>query len=540
MTWRFWGYEMLNLIDELEQQRQSLQSQLDASKNQLERNRLGQFATPTSLAQDILHEAKKLLPEGQSIRFLDPAFGTGAFFSALLNSFSATQISETVGYEIDPHYGKPAGDFWSRSNLDLRIADFTLAKPSARFNLVVCNPPYVRHHHLEREYKKRLQFQTYSASGMKMSGLAGLYCHFIGLAHAWMADDGIAGWLIPSEFMDVNYGKAVKNYLLTKVTLLHIHRFDPTEMQFSDALVSSAVVWFKYSKPPPRHTIRFTFGGTLTNPKCSREIPAEVLSQEPKWTRFPIFDVSRPSNSVTLSNFFQIKRGLVTGDNSFFILNAQEIAANQLPKEVFRPILPSSRYLPDNEISADENGWPLLENQLFLLDTRLPEDEIKNRYPLLYSYLQKGKEKGLPDRYICSHRTPWYAQEIRPAAPIVCTYIGRNDSVHKKPFRFILNNSLATAANVYLAMYPKPRLAQAIKNDPALLRQIWEILNDIDAGQLLGKGRVYGGGLHKLEPGELARVDATPIAQLLSEAALPTAPNQLELFGNLPANMNSR
>lgn len=60
-----------------------------------------------------------------------------------------------------------------------------------------------------------------------------------------MSEDGIAGWLIPSEFMDVNYGKALKAYLLREVTLLHIHRFEPNNVQFDDALVSSAVVWFK-------------------------------------------------------------------------------------------------------------------------------------------------------------------------------------------------------------------------------------------------------------------------------------------------------
>lgn len=55
---------------------------------------------------------------------------------------------------------------------------------------------------------------------------------------------------MPSEFMDVNYGASVKRYLLDKVTLLHIHRFDPKEVQFGDALVSSAVVWFsKRSRP---------------------------------------------------------------------------------------------------------------------------------------------------------------------------------------------------------------------------------------------------------------------------------------------------
>ena len=85
-----------------------------------------------------------------------------------------------------------------------------------RFNLIICNPPYVRHHHLGNGDKSRLQIHTLQASGMKISGLAGLYCYFLGLSHAWMTDGGVAGWLIPSEFMDVNYGQAVKRYLLDR------------------------------------------------------------------------------------------------------------------------------------------------------------------------------------------------------------------------------------------------------------------------------------------------------------------------------------
>ena len=49
----------------------------------------------------------------------------------------------------------------------------------------------------------------------------------------------------------------------------------------------------------------------------------------------------------------------------------------ELPAEVFRPILPSPRYVPDNEILADRAGNPVLERQLFLLDCRLPEEKGK-------------------------------------------------------------------------------------------------------------------------------------------------------------------
>ena len=517
-------------IDILEQNRIQLQIDLDAGKIQAERNRLGQFATPTPLALDILQYARTILPANGELRFLDPAIGTGAFYSAFTSVFPRQCIAEALGFEVDLHYGKPASDLWRKSGLTIKIADFTHAPPSPRFNIVICNPPYVRHHHLENKDKLRLQTRTKEASGIKISGLAGLYCHFLGLSHAWMADDGIAGWLIPSEFMDVNYGRAVKQYLLNKVTLLHIHRFDPNDVQFADALVSSAVVWFRKSVPHKNHSVMFSFGGTLLKPKITRQIPVKNLLQEAKWTRFPNFGIRSNGAVPTLADFFQIKRGIATGNNSYFILDAEGIASRSLPMEVFRPILPSPRYLPGNEILSDKSGLPQLERQLFLLDTRLSEDEIGHRFNMLSAYLKYGESLGVHERYLCRHRTPWYSQENRPPAPIVCTYMGRGNTKSGRPFRFILNKSNATVANVYLAMYPTPLLKRAIGSNLKLIHQIWEVLNQIPPEQLLCEGRVYGGGLHKLEPKELSNVDATAIAELIPTFKLNPKGRQLSLF----------
>jgi len=517
-------------IDILEKKRQVLQVELDAQKTQAERNRLGQFATPTALAVDILKYAATIFPESEKIRFLDPAIGTGAFYSALRKFFPSERIAEALGFEIDNHYGKPASRLWASSGLMMKLSDFTRENPSPRFNLIICNPPYVRHHHLHNGDKIRLQLYTYNTSGMKINGLAGLYCHFLGLSHAWLSEGGIAGWLIPSEFMDVNYGYAVKHYLLDKVTLLHIHRFDPNDVQFADALVSSAIVWFRKYSPPIDHTVTFTFGGTLFDPKLSRQISAQVLAEEPKWSRFPVSNVRTRDKTHTLADLFQIKRGLATGSNDYFILDAKGIAERGLPMEVFCPILPSPRYIKENEVKSDDHGLPNISRQLFLLNTRLSETEIEKYFTSLLAYLKIGRKRGLHERYLCRHRNPWYAQENRPPAPIYCTYLGRVDTKSGRPFRFILNNSRATVTNVYLAMYPKPCLVKAIQNDPSLMRQVWQVLNTITPTQLLDEGRVYGGGLHKLEPKELASVDATSIIRLIPDFKRQSSIRQLEIF----------
>ncbi|WP_308516151.1 Eco57I restriction-modification methylase domain-containing protein [Sphingomonas flavescens] len=514
------------MTPEKELHRLSLQSELDGRKTQAERNKLGQFATPTDLAGHILKYGVGLLGDAP-IHFLDPAIGTGSFYSALRRTVPADRIKEAVGYEIDPHYGEPAVALWQDSGLDLRLTDFTTAAPEPNFNLVICNPPYVRHHHLGQSEKVRLQELVRSNSGASIGGLAGLYCYFMGVAHAWMAPGAIAGWLIPSEFMDVNYGREVKRYLLDKVTLLQIHRFDPNDVQFSDALVSSAVVWFRNIPPPKGHEVHFTFGGTLDKPHVERFVQRDALSINEKWTRFPKHDVRKANSVPTVGDFFKIKRGIATGDNGFFILSDEQLAAFDLPREYFRPILPSPRHLKGDEVPADENGLPLLEKRLFLLDPRIPEEELAGKAPELWEYLQTGRARGLHERYLCRTRRLWYQQEDRPAAPIVCTYLGRGDLKSGRPFRFIRNRSSATVANVYLCMYPTARMQAALEADPTLLDQTWRYLNQVPAEELLGEGRVYGGGLHKLEPKELANVPLPALADLVPEAA---PPRQLEML----------
>ena len=519
----------------IEARRLTLQRNLDATKTRAERNRMGQFATPTALAREILGYAKHQMDADTKVRFLDPAIGTGSFYSALLEIFSEERIGTAVGYEIDPHYATPAAALWQATGLDVRQADFTRAKapPSAAaFNLLICNPPYVRHHHIVKGDKHRLRQLTRSACGLELSGLAGLYCYFLGLSHRWMVDGGLAGWLIPSEFMDVNYGLGIKQYLLDTVDLLHIHRFDPDDVQFGDALVSSAVVWFRKASPNASHEVRFTYGGSLTCPAMERSIPTAALRHDRKWTRYPKADTDTNADAPVLSDYFTIKRGLATGDNNYFILSAEELERRRLPYEAFRPILPSPRYVSDDEISADSDGNPLLERRLYLLDCRLTESDIKTRHPSLWEYLEEGKSRRVAKRYLCRHRRPWYAQENRPAAPLVCTYLGRSDTKRGRPFRFILNNSRATAANVYLMLYPKPLFAEATAKHPDLMRLVWEYLNAIRPTDLLGEGRVYGGGLHKLEPRELGNVPVEGLSELAGLLPPRSKSEQAELFGS--------
>ena len=509
----------------IEHSRLKIQEKIDATKERETRRKLGQFATPTSLAIEMLQYAQSLLPQSE-VRFLDPAFGTGVFYSALSQIFSQDKIKKVVGFEIDEAYCYAAMDLWkSESLLELQLADFTRASPpkseQEKYNLIICNPPYVRHQILASNEKQRLIDLVTQTVGIRPSGYSGLYCYFLMLSHYWMTQNGLAGWLIPSEFMDVNYGRQVKEYLLNHVTLLRIHRFNPSDVQFNDAIVSSAVVWFEKRSPPPDHTVVFTYGGTLLRPATSEHIPIERLKQLPKWSRLSLisYNQTQDPSPPRLKDFFTIKRGIATGANGFFVLTQQEAVKIKIPAEYLKPVLPPPRCLNIDKIEADHEGNPILDQKSMLLSCKMPEEIIRKTYPELWDYLKYGVEQKINERYICRHRSPWYSQEDRPPAPLLFNIIGRPDNKKRKPYRFILNKSLATATNVYLMLYPKPNLKELLEKHLYLLENIWRVLNEIPLNELLKEGRVYGGGLYKLEPKELGNVASEKLMQLLSSSS---------------------
>jgi predicted RNA methylase len=502
-------------VQQIEECRLREQERLDAQKTALQRNKLGQFATPPELAKSIARYALALTG-GEPIRFLDPAIGTGSFFSALRLESPQDGIESAVGIELDPLFAKSASSLWAASGLQVVEGDFTRQPlPDRRFNLILTNPPYVRHHHLTADDKVRLKSLLAQSLHLDISGLAGLYCYFLLLSHEWLENQGLAVWLIPSEFMDVNYGSTVLRYLSESVTLVHIHRFRPADVQFTDALVSSAIVVFRKSPPLNGHQVRFSLGGSIEAPQNERLVPLDVLVRSDKWTRFPESTVAERTGEPTLGDFFAIKRGLATGANNFFILTHADADHWDIPREFLKPILPSPRYLEADIVSASPGGTPEVLPQLYLLDCPEPESKIRESWPHFYEYLQKGREKNIHASYLTSRRAPWYSQEKRPPAPFLCTYMGRSVN-GKGPFRFLWNRSQATAHNVYLLLYPRGPLREALIDHPELEEDIFRALQGIKPAQIVSGGRVYGGGLHKVEPKELAGIPAGPVIERMT------------------------
>jgi modification methylase salI len=82
-----------------------LQTGIDNRKSINSRRQLGQFATPYELARKIITFGLTLQNK-KEISFLEPAFGTGAFYSALLSECDkqAKNVGYAIGIEFDEDF----------------------------------------------------------------------------------------------------------------------------------------------------------------------------------------------------------------------------------------------------------------------------------------------------------------------------------------------------------------------------------------------------------------------------------------------------
>src|SRR5260370_40846746 len=150
------------------------------------------------------------------------------------------------------------------------------------------------------------------------------------------------------------------------------------------------------------------------------------------------------------------------------------------------------------------------------------DSEVKARDPSLGEYLDRGKEEGVDEKHPPQRRAPRCAKEERQPPLFLCTYINRKSKTNGETFRFILNHSKAIAANVYLLLYPKKPLADAIKAKPELVGLLWQMLKSITPEVLRGEGRVYGGKLYKMGPKEIGNGSAQNLVAMLPSLAFFT------------------
>jgi adenine-specific DNA-methyltransferase len=459
------------------------------------RKQLGQFFTPPPVAEFM---ARWIVGATGCQSILDPAIGLGAFFRAIIKLDRKNKYKFT-GYDIDPTVLAEAERLFQGLpgvNVELKNEDYLFNDWRGRYDAIICNPPYFKFQSYKnraailKEFRERL--------GLSLSGMTNIYTMFILKSVHQLTRGGRAAYIVPSEFLNSDYGTAVKKRLLEDGALRYVVLFDTSENVFSDALTTCSILLFANDR---FERVKFINVGKVQGlgalSKRLQDYPDEMgrgravdysgLDPDVKWRAY-YQDQNREKyrNLVPLATYAKVVRGIATGDNDYFTFDEKKKTKYAIGDKHLLPCLTKAAQAPASFFTqADFDELRMRGGRVFLFNAGDLSDKAVRRY------IARGEQSGASSRYLTRHRRPWHALENRPPAPLLVTVFNRAGP------RFVRNEAgvrnLTCFHSVYLNMLALSRID--ILTAYFLTGVARNIIDD--------NRREYGGGLNKFEPNDL-------------------------------------
>lgn len=449
------------------------------------RRTLGATYTPLRMVDAMLRWAKA---RGVEVaRVVDPGVGSARFLARAGKAFPKAEL---VGIEVDPLAALVA-----RANLrvlglasraEVIVGDYRSAELEEidGRTLYVGNPPYVRHHLVEPEWKRWL-VEGAGKLSCRASQLAGLHVYFF-LATALRAREGDLGaFVTAAEWLDVNYGSLVRELFVGRLGGLSVTVVEPSARPFPDAQTTAAITTFEVEKKPT--SVAFRRVATLAelgSLKGGRLVRRERLEQESRWSHLTRVKPALPEGFVELGELFRVHRGQVTGANGVWIAGAHSA---DLPERVqFATVTKARELIAAGTRLEDASAL----RRVIDLPAELAELDAGER-AAVERFLKGAKAAGVDQGYVARNRKAWWSVGLREPAPILATYMARRPPV------FVRNAAEARHINIAHGLYPRETFAETF------LAGVAAFLSS--AGTVRG-GRTYAGGLTKFEPREMERL----------------------------------
>jgi len=469
------------------------------------RKKFAQFFTPFPVA-DLM--AKWLIGNKELNTVLDPAFGLGVFSRALLNHNNNLKIN---GFEIDENiYEKAKINFNNNQNVSINLSDFMYNDWDNKYDGIICNPPYINFHDYDNknilnEIEKRISF--------KLNGLTNLYTLFLVKSIFQLNENGRAAFIIPSEFLNSDFGKLIKSYLIKSKTLRHIAVINFEENIFDDALTTSAIILcandnksckVQFSNVRNHNDLSNiekaieSYPDYLSN---GRTVEFDNLNPELKWRAYyQEQNAVKYKNLVPFVNYGKVLRGIATGSNEFFTFNMSKANKSGIAKKYLLPCICKSIDSKNSFFTnVDFDKLQANDKTVYLLNAVNPDIFVKK-------YIACGEEQEINKKYLTANRNPWYSIENRPPSPIWVSVFNRTG------LRFVRNeaniSNLTTFHCIYLNMFSAP------KTDLFFAY----LLTDVSKQIFNDNRREYGKGLQKFEPNDINKSKMLNLELLSSDS----------------------
>jgi len=460
----------------------------------------GGFYTAPHVVEFCLQQIQRLR-EGWPERWLEPSAGDGAFLrgmAQLLPAASRRRVCVQAVELIETEAAKSAGAL-KNAGIEGDVANESFfewaTRDASQFDAVVGNPPYVRYQFVDED-DRLLAERLVGELGITLRGVSNLWIPFAILSLARLRENGCFSLVLPSELFCTSSGGQFRAYLIEHFTSLEIDLFP--RATFPDILQDVVVIsGRKAVRPAAARPVRFT-----EHTRTARVVWGHrVRASSESWLRYLLserehaafMEATSLRGFHSLGDIARLEVAIVTGANTFFTVPDSTVADYGLRPWAI-PLLARTSDAPGIVFTeADHAEARYRGSRTWLLD--FSADRPKpNGQGRVSEYLSIGAAQGLPTRYKCRIREPWYRVPHIKRGSLMMTK--RAHHYH----RLLLNAAeVYTTDTIYrgelrpLFSGREADLVSAFQNTMTLLSSEVE-------------GRTYGGGVLELVPSEVAKL----------------------------------
>ena len=439
-----------------------------------ENRKNGIFYTPPLLAEFL---AKPLINKAK-ISVFDPAYGEGALLLAAEEIYKKRNQSNEIclfGCDISPINGLLK--HLPLSNL-LEL-DFFNYPVENTFDVILMNPPYVRHHLLGRDKIKKYQDQI--SSYCNITHNADLWVYFIVKSIAHLKQGGSLGAILPWSFLQADYARDLRSWLSGRFQEIKVLALGTK--YFDNAKERVLLLWLN-NYGNLCNSIKITSSKDVNDSLSFIDVSLDKWESDKVIfnAHYDVDDILRryvdEYGFKQFENYASVRIGVVTGADKYFIISDEEANALGFTKNDLIPILTTSRKLSSFCLNSSNH----LKNLIIIKAKGSKKFE---------SYITEGKNALYHLRSHSIRRSPWYAVNVGATPDAFFPY-----RMSKFPY-LVLNAGKTQCTNSIHRIY--------FKNVSEIERKWIQVSLLSVAGQLSLErhSKTYGRGLLKIEPTSL-------------------------------------
>ena len=294
------------------------------------------------------------------------------------------------------------GDAWQEKKPFNWEGEFKDVMAKGGFDVVIGNPPYVGFHGFAEE-KPYLKSVFQSAQGR-----FDLYLPFIERGIQILKQGGLLGFICPTNFMKRQHGQSLREFLQQNCKILKIVDFEHYPV-FEEALNYTGIFIFEKSSPPANHYIEYIPRQVDEKPIFLKQTNLDSQGwaiREEKAQK--VIDKIKEQANPPLSKLVEsISEGIVTGQNQIYLLTQERANKLGLEAQLLKPAIRGKEI---------QRYFPPLPHNMVIYPYRnikgdcavIPEEELKNHYPVAWEYLNSKKGLLSGRDYFNKSAKTWY------------------------------------------------------------------------------------------------------------------------------------